>query len=319
MRFLTISIFLFWGFYYSLNAQILEAEKTLKTVNKDTVEGWKTGGLLGINFSQTALINWSAGGQNSIAVGGLLNLFANYKKGNAAFDNSLDAGFGMIRQGDNATFIKSDDKLDITSKYGQFAFKNWYYAGLLNFKSQMAPGYNLPNDSVKISDFLAPGYLLIALGMDYKPSKNLNLFIAPLTGKITFVNNQKLANAGAFGVKAAEYDNLGLLLKKGEKIRYEYGGYVRLFLKHDLMENVTFQTKLDLFSNYINNPQNIDVYWESLLNLKVNKFITTSVTATLIYDHDIDIPTYNSDKTIKSIGPRTQFKEVLAVGISFKF
>jgi hypothetical protein len=319
MRLKTLSIILIFCVPFTLISQIVDVEKALKTVNKDSIDGWKTGGLLGINFGQTALVNWSAGGQNSIAVGGLLNLFANYKKGNAAFDNSIDAGFGMIRQGDNAIFVKSDDKLDLTSKYGQFAFKNWYYAGLLNFKSQMAPGYNLPNDSVKISDFLAPGYLLLALGMDYKPSKNLNIFIAPLTGKITFVNNQQLANAGAFGVEAAQYNNLGVLVKKGEKIRYEYGGYVRLFLKHELMENITFQTKLDLFSNYINNPQNIDVYWESLLNLKVNKFITTSITATLIYDHDIDIPTYNSDKTIKSIGPRTQFKEVLAVGVSFKF
>ncbi|CAG0956370.1 MAG: DUF3078 domain-containing protein [Bacteroidetes bacterium] len=318
MRFTIITTFLYFSFFLA-QAQVLEAEKKIKEVNKDTIEGWKIGGILGINFSQTALVNWSAGGQNSIAVGGLFNLFANYKKGNSAFDNSLDAGFGMIRQGDNAQFIKSDDKLDITSKYGQFAFKNWYYAGLLNFKSQMAPGYNMPNDSVKISDFLAPGYLLIALGMDYKPSKNLNLFVAPLTGKITFVNNQQLANVGAFGVKPAEYDNMGTLLKKGEKMRYEYGGYIRLFFKQSLMDNVTFQTKLDLFSNYLNNPQNIDVYWESLLTLKVNKFITTSVTATLIYDHDIDIPTYNADKTIKSIGPRTQFKEVLAVGISFKF
>lgn len=310
------SIFLIYPLL--LFSQADEVYKELKRVNSDTIDGWKTGGLLGINFSQTALVNWSAGGQNSIAVSGILNLFANYKKGKSSWANSLDAGYGVIRQGENARFIKTDDKLDIFSKYRQLAFKNWHYAGLVNFRTQMAPGFNMPNDSVRISDFLAPGYVLLAMGMDYKPHKDFNLFIAPITGKLTMVNNTALANAGAFGVKAAEYDDLGQLIRAGEKLRYEFGGYIRMFYKTDLMENISLQTKLDLFSNYLENPQNIDVFTEVLLMMKVNKLITTSITATLIYDHDIDIPTYSSDGTLKSIGPKTQFKEVLAVGVSFK-
>jgi hypothetical protein len=177
----------------------------------------------------------------------------------------------------------------------------------------MTPGYNYPNDSVFISRMFAPAYTLIAIGMDYKPSDNLNLFISPLTGKFTFVNDERLANEGAFGVTPAEYDDLGTLITAGKKSRAELGGYVRFLYKRDVFENVNFLTKVDLFTNYLDNPQRIDINWEVLIALKVNKFITATIATHLIYDHDINI----TDKDGRT-GPRTQFKEVFAVGFSYK-
>jgi len=297
----------------SISAQTTEAEKHLKTQSKDTLDGWKTGGIASLNLTQVALTNWAAGGENSLSVNGLVSLYANLKKGNSTWDNSLDLAYGMLQQGsDDAR--KTDDRIDFTSKYGQKASKNWYYAGLVNFKSQMTTGYNY-TDSTKeeVSNFLAPGYLLGAIGMDYKPNEVFNLFISPITMKTTIVNDQTLADEGAFGVDPAEYDNGGTLTSKGKTTRSEYGGYLRALLKKDIMKNINLQTKLELFSNYEYATQ-VDVNWEVLIAMKVNKYISATLSTQLLYDHDVDILDKNG-----SIGPRTQFKEVIGVGISYKF
>ncbi len=302
------------------HAQVTEGEDILKTQSADTTDGWDFGGLVSINFTQVSLNNWAAGGESSMSLSNLVSLFADYKRGTSTWENDLQLGYGVLQQGDNNDWLKTDDKIELTSKYGKKAFKDWYYAALLNFKTQFAPGYNYPNDSVKISNFMAPGYLIGSIGMDYNPSKSFSLFIAPVTSKFTFVNDQTLADAGAFGVDPAEYSDLGVKTRDGSTSRSEFGGYMRMLYKRTVMENVTLQTRLDLFSNYQNNPQNIDVNWETLLSLKVNKWISASITATVIYDDDIDIAEdTNSDGVADSFGPRTQFKEVLGIGFNYKF
>lgn len=310
--------------FSNVNAQVVakadeEAEKTLKAQKTDTIQGWKTGGVFSLNFSQVSLTNWSAGGDNSISLNGITNLFANYKMGNSTWDNTLDLAYGLVKQGKDGT-RKTNDRIDFMSKYGQRAYKNWYYAALVSVRSQIAPGFNYPDDSTVISNFMAPGYLLGALGMDYKPNDNFNVFISPVTMRMTIVNDTKLADAGAFGVDKAEFNDMGILLSHGKKTRVEYGGYLRSLWKVDIMENVNLVSKLDLFSNYGDHPERIDVNWEVLIALKVNEYISATVSTHLIYDHDIDIAVDNNgDGIINAVGPRTQFKEVLGVGLTFKF
>lgn len=289
------------------SAQVLETEAGLKKVKTDLDPGWQKGGLFSLAFSQVSLSNWAAGGQNSISGNGFVSLYANYGKGTLAWNNTLDLGYGMLKQGKGST-IKTDDKLDFMSKAGLKASENWLYTGLVNFKTQLTEGYKSPTDKTVISAFLAPAYLLGAIGMDYKGVENLSLFMAPITGRITIVNDDKLSAAGAFGVTP------------GNKSRSEFGGYIRAAYKKDLMQNISFQTKADFFSNYLKNPQNIDVNWETLILMKVNKFITVSLATHLIYDDDVMINIdSNNDGTIDMTGPRTQFKEVLGVGLSYKF
>lgn len=307
---------------FSITAQTTEAEKAIRTVSADTIMGWKTGGLLGFSVSQASFTNWAAGGQNTMAIGGLVNLFAKYKSEHTSWDNMLDMGYGLLKQGKDAPFIKTDDKVDLTSKYGRKASKHWYYAALVNFKTQMTAGYNYPNDSVKISDLLAPAYALAAIGMDYKPSDKITAFIAPVTSKNTIVNNTMLANAGAFGVDPAIYDAEGKIITPGKKSRSEVGGYLRVVYQQTYFKDksVSITSKLDLFSNYKHNPQNIDVSWETIIGLKVNRFITTTITTHLLYDDDIAIAyDKNDDGIMDGKGPRTQFKEVIGVGFNVKF
>ena len=184
---------------------------------------------------------------------------------------------------------KTDDKIELFSKYGREFSKNLYISSLLDFKTQMTPGYNYPNDSLIISDFMSPAYLYLAAGIDYKPFDFLTAFISPITGKFTFVYNQSLANNGAFGVEPAIYDEHGNLLKKGKNSRSEIGGYIRLAFDKEILTNVTLKSKIDLFSNYLYKPQNIDIDWELLISMKINKYITVSISTRLIYDDDVMI------------------------------
>ena len=303
-------------------SQTTDAEKALLNKSTDTLAGWKRGAVIGVNFSQSPFNNWSAGGQNSLSINGLISVFSNYKNKNSAWDNMLDLGYGLLQQGKNNKFIKTDDKIDFTSKYGRNASKHWYYAALINFKTQMTPGYNYPNDSVEISTFLAPAYLLGALGMDYKPNSHFSAFIAPATAKVTIVNQQLLADAGAFGVDPASYDNSGTLLEHGKKVRNEFGGYVRMVYNNTFFQDksVSLLSKLDLFSNYVHNPQNIDVSWETIFGFKVNKYIAATLSTHLLYDDDIMIAVdNNNDGVVDATGPRTQFKQVLSIGFTYKF
>ncbi len=317
--------FLVFGLSPILWGQITDGEAKLRKQATDTIHGWKRGGVVSLNLAQTSLTNWAAGGQNSFAVNGLFSGFTNYKNEKIIWDNSLDLGYGLLKQGKNSDFMKTDDKFDFLSKYGRQAFKDFYYAALLNFKSQMTVGKDYTKDTAKISNLLAPAYLIGAIGMDYKPNSYLSAFIAPLTGKITIVNDQQLANAGAFGVNPATYDNMGNLLQKGEKSKSEFGGYIRLIytkndFKNEIFKGVSFTSKLDLFSNYLHNPQNIDISWETQIAFKVNKYISANINTHLLYDDDIAIAIdNNNDGITDKSGPRVQFKEILGVGFSYKF
>ncbi|GIV41244.1 MAG: hypothetical protein KatS3mg034_0554 [Vicingaceae bacterium] len=286
---------------------------------KDTVLGWKFSGIYNLNFSQSQYFNWASGGQNSININSLLSLNLQRLWEKSWFENQLDLAYGILSQ-QGQGIRKTDDKIEFLSRFGYRAFKNGYYAFLLNFRTQFAPGYNYPNDSVKISDFFAPAYIMGALGINYGPDKNITIFAAPLTTKITIVRDTMLANQGAFGVRPAEYDGNGQLLQPGQNIRYEIGGYIRIASKKEIMENVVWQIRSDFFSNYLNNPQNIDINAESIFNFKINKFLSASLSIAVIYDDDIIIKQdTNDDGIIDKQGPRTQFKEVFGLGVNYKF
>lgn len=307
------------GTSVSVYSQITDTEKKLRDKKIDSLDGWKIGGLVSLSGSQVSLTNWNSGGQNSISATGLVSVYATYARNKAVWENTLDLGYGLQRQGrkDNAFWIKTDDKIDLFSKFGRMASKKWFYSAMLNFNTQSTAGFNYPNDSVAISRFMAPGYMLLAAGMDWKPHKIFSAFIAPFTMKNTFVLDQTLANQGAFGVDGA--DTTGGTVLPGKKIRYEMGGYVRLVYDHAIMENIKITSKLGLFSNYLKNPQNIDVNWETLIQFKVNKYISATLSTHLIYDDDVDIAVFDDAGVQTAKGPRLQFKEVLGIGFAYKF
>ncbi|MCX6282654.1 MAG: hypothetical protein NTW31_00215 [Bacteroidetes bacterium] len=174
----------------------------------------------------------------------------------------------------------------------------------MNFRTQFSNGYNYPNDSVPISKFMAPGYVVVGLGITYRPATFFTLYVSPASGRFTFVLDDTLSNQGAFGVE------------KGKKIKGEFGPYVRADLNKDLTKNINLSSSLELFSNYLHKFGNIDVNWNLLFKLKVNKWLATIINCQVIYDDDVLIQTNPPEP---ANGLRTQFKETIGVGISYKF
>jgi hypothetical protein len=271
--------------------------------NVDSLETWKLGALGNLTFSRVSLTNWAAGGQNTVSANTLFSLYLNYKKNKTSWKNSLDLAYGIVKQGDKgeSEVIKSDDKIDFSSKAGRQIFNNkWYLSALMNVKTQFYTGYNYPNDSVKISDYMSPAYLILSVGMDYMPTDNFSLLLSPLTGKSTIVNSPSLSSAGAFGVAP------------GSKAKHELGGFMKAVYRNEFKEDIIIDTKLDLFSNYIEKPGNIDVSWEVLINLKVTKILSVNINTHLLYDDDIEFRDEKGwDKS------RIQFKEIYGVGLSY--
>ena len=284
------------------------------TIKIDSVKYWDINGNFGLNFNQVSFVNWAKGGENSISGTSFANLFANYKKNNWEWMNYLLMSYGLMRQGDEDTkFKKTEDRIELNSKLGYKQWKSIFWSFNMNFKTQFAPGYNYPNDTVKVSEFLAPAYLILSLGLDYKPTDYLSISFSPFTGRFIFVNDT---------IYSVRYG-----LSRGETFQPDFGWYFTAGFKHDsIFTNVGLATKLTLFQNYTdknkNNRKNIDVDWQARFLFKINTWLSASFNFHLIYDHDIQIPIYktvNGEKTLVGTGPRTQFMEQLGIGIVYKF
>lgn len=280
-----------------------------KTINKDAADTipkvWETGGLFNLNLNQGALKDWAAGGdRSSLSVASLLDLHAYYKKGKHQWDNTLEMAYGFV----NTTSLgsrKSDDRIDLLSKYGYELHKQWYLSALCNLRTQFSKGYSYPDNSSKVltSDFFAPAYILLSPGITYQPSNNFSLFLSPVTARWVIVNNDSLSVAGAYGVDP------------GKKSKVEFGAFASVNYKADLSKSASFQGRLDLFSNYQHDPQNIDIYWTNMLLVKVTRIITMNLNVDMIYDNDIK--TVKNDGSIG--GPTLQLKELMGIGLAVKF
>lgn len=263
---------------------------------KDTTY-WTNGGMFAINFNQVSFSNWAAGGLNSVSGVAKAQYFANYRKANISWDNILDLGYGLSKvQG--LVLQKNEDIIDLQSKLGIKAANKWFYSGMFNFKSQFAPGYSDKENLNRISDLFSPAYMFLSVGMDYKPSDRFSLLLSPVTGKVTIVSDDSLRV------------NYGLDIDKA--FRPEFGAYLKTALNVEIMKNVGLLSELGLFTNYLENPEKIDVDWKTSINMKVNKYISAQISTHLIYDFDTKDPV---EKNVAKV----QFKELIGVGFSYKF
>lgn len=307
--------------YKLFTAVLLSFSATSLLAQTDTTY-WKSGGISTLTFSQVSLTNWAAGGQNSAALNFNFGTFADYNKGRNKWENSLNVAYGLIKQGD-ADFEKSDDKLNIVTKYGyqiNTSSTKWYLSALLDFKTQFSKGFDPEDNVTVISDFMAPGYLVIGTGVDYYPNEFLSFTYIPLTGKFTFVNVQSLADNGDYGVDPAVFDADGVtVLTPGKNSRAELGSFFRAkYLKGN------FESRLELFTNYIDNFGDIDVNWQNGLVVQFSKVLSTNFFTQLIYDKDIKIGADdNGDGVIEEADgefkDRVQFKSVIGVGLTYQF
>lgn len=237
---------------------------------------WRTGASFGLNFSQVQLTNWAGGGQSSFAIGSLVVLEADYTKGKVFWTNYLNLAYGRIRQGNrDQRFNKTDDLLNFLSKYNYHINDGFFVTALADFRTQMDVGYeDTETGRNRISDFMAPGFLVASLGVTHLKKDLYSITLSPIASKFTFVMDERLAAAGAFGVDP------------GQRIRSEFGAALNAGYENEILTNVNFRTNLNLFANYTTLSR-VDVNWEGTLLLKVNDYLNTTIATQLIYDHDV--------------------------------
>lgn len=274
-------------------------------------EGWTHKGSFGINLGQSSYTNWAAGGQSCINGQGLLYYEIRYLKGKFKWDNVLNASLGYSFYDFKKKPVKTDDMIEFTSLAGIKATEHLDYSAELAFRSQFAKGYQYDKDSTHyVSKFLAPAYITLGVGIDWVPCKYFSLYFSPVTNRLTIVNDDYLASIGAFGVNDLDINDT-TIHAKSSKVRYEFGARAVAKLEWPIAKNIDFNSKLELFSNYLNHPERIDVDWQNMLVLKVNDWLNCNLATHLIYDYDI--PFYD-ETGAKIVGSKVQFKEVLAIG-----
>lgn len=279
----------------------------------DSTSRWTRVGDFSINFNQVNFTNWAAGGDNSVSGVSLLNYDATYDDGENSWKNKIILGYGLQYLGDD--YKKTEDKIDISSMYGRKIHEKWDAAMLASFKTQFAEGFDGDNDSVFISKFMAPGYIAIGPGFNYKPVEYFSIFMSPATIQWVIVNDQRLADEGAFGVTPAEYDTLGNVITHGKMVKLQFGASIKAAFKKDIAKNINLETTLELFSDYLHNPENIIVRWDVIFDFAVNSWLSAKLSTNLIYDDNIVI----NDSKGNPLGPRTQFKEMFGLGLAVKF
>lgn len=280
---------------------------------QDTItdEGnWEFSGFFQQNLNQVSFTNWAAGGENSFSSTSNARIDANFTERKISWENYLDMSYGIVKL-ENSPTRKNTDKIDLFSKFGRKINEKLLYSAIFNFQSQFDKGYNPSEPNEVVSRFMAPGYLTIALGLDYKPTDYLSLLFSPATGKFTFVMDDMLAAQGAYGVK------------EDENLNSEFGALLRLEFEKEVITNVNVNSRIILFNNYtdsdVSNRKNTDVDWVMGINMPVNKFITATVGFHLLYDHDVKIERDTTDNGEPIVGPATQFKQQFGLGVVYDF
>ncbi len=268
-------------------------------------EGWTKGGTFTLLLNQSAFDNWLAGGQNNIAGNLGINYDLNYAKGDWTWDNKLIVAYGLTKIED-ADLQKTDDRLEINSVVGKKASGNWFYSAFFNFRTQMDSAFDVDEDGneFQTTHFFSPAYFQFGPGMLWKKSDNLKVNIAPATARLIFVHEDFTNFTGDAAIAFNEAGGY-FGVEAGETTRFELGAAVGAYYKFNAMANVSVENILNLYSNYLEDPQNVDLDYTLNVVMTINKFLSTNLSFQTIYD----------DNAFKGF----QIREVFGLGVNFGF
>jgi len=284
----------------------LDKELKSKAIAKDAKDtsskSWKTGGLFSFNVSQASLSNWAAGGDDySLAAGVAISGFAFYKKGKHSWDNIVNFNFGYV----NTTSLggrKNDDRFDFLSKYGHELSPKLNATLLFNFRTQFFDGFTYADANTKTfsSTWLSPAYTLLGVGLDWKPVKNMSIFLSPLTARVTIVQNKTLSAKGQYGVDT------------GRTSKFQLGAFANIGYSANITKTLSYTGRLDLFSDYLNKPLNVAINMNNLFAVKISRVLFATWSFDLIYDDNVRQFGPNKDAA------RLQTKSLIGAGLLIK-
>ncbi|MBN1768306.1 MAG: DUF3078 domain-containing protein [Prolixibacteraceae bacterium] len=279
------------------------------------VKPWSTKGKIYTGITETFINDyWSKGGKSSMNSLSSMNYSANYSKKKLKWENSIDAKLGFIYYfGDDVEepFNKNSDNFEINTRFGFSAFKKWYYSGEANFKTQLIRDVDNGDPEVYKSALFSPAYLTFSGGFDFKPNKELSIFLSPLSLKTTFVTNPRVDET-RFGID------------EGKTRKSRMGITGRLNYSKKVFEDVNISTKNSVFLNlgskdgewqFFKVP---DFDTETSIDFEVNQFITTQINFHLVYDKEVESK-WEDDNGVEQKGTRLQIKQFLTIGAVYNF
>lgn len=269
-----------------------KTEETVSKIQEEKPNGWEKKGVATVLLNQASFNNWLAGGQSSISGNAGVKYDLNYKSDTWTWDNKLNANYGLTKI-NGQDLQKTDDRFEFNSLLGKKASGEWYYSFFFNFKTQFDSGFDPANSAIKISHFLSPSYTQFGPGMMWKKSDNLKINVAPATSKVIMVHKHFTDLGPAFGVA------------QGESSRYEFGAAINGYYKFNIMENVSAENILNLYTNYLEEVYNVDVDYTLNIVMKVNKYLTTNFAFQTIYD----------DNAYRGF----QTRQVIGIGVNYGF
>ena len=304
---------------------------------------WQRGASLGLDFSQLFQLNPRQGaGQNRIGAGSAFAYFAKYNKGNVAWDNQFSWQFGIQRlgagplsNGEEIPFQKAIDELRFSSKLGFRAKEESkiFYAADFGFLSQLTPTYagtaEFPgnflsdisgNNATPLAQLFSPAIMTISAGIDFKPNAKWSIYYSPVGGKFIVVANDDIAATGVHG-NPVDRDGDGNIIGF-DNVFAQFGSLLKIAHTNKYLDDkITFASNLALYSNYLQNPQNIDVDWTNELGYTIVKGLQLAVTLNLFYDDDVlvQITDYDSPNGVSGLGKRVSLTQQLLLKYNITF
>ena len=275
----------------ALTIQIQSIYSQEVTQESPPVSPWKKVGTFSFLVNQSSFDNWIAGGVSNISGAIGVNYDFNYSKANWSWDNKIIVAFGITKI--KAQDIqKSNDRLEWNSVLGKKAKGIWNYSLFLNFKTQFTDDLN--SETKGPTHILSPGYLQVGPGILWKKSDDLKVNISVATSKLIVVDKElTLPDDAYFGVE------------EGSSVRYELGASIGAYYKFTLMENITMENILNMYSDYLEDPQNVDFDYTINIVMGINKYFSTNLAFQAIYD----------DNAFQGL----QTRQMIALGINYSF
>lgn len=317
---------------YAQDASVKDMQATAqKTVTADTSKkpnknGWVHGANFTFGLTQIGNKNWIAAGGDDFSLSAALSLnaFANRQWGNRrqhTWDNMLDFNYGIV----NTTSLgvrKVNDRLDFVSKYG-FKPRKWTkttVSVLGQLRSQLTSGYEYDylgtDQKRRNSGFFAPAYITVAPGIEWKPNSWFSLFGSPLSARWVITSNGPYSYAAQGGVFNGQTETpLATLygVDPAKQSRGEFGTFVTATISKDIFQKkVAYYSKLDLYANYIKNPENVDIFWTNQFKVRLTKWLNVNYQLDMLYDDD------TKDPKNPSTALGLQVLSTFGVGVSVK-
>ena len=286
---------------------------------------WTNQLVTNINFGQTFLSQWAAGGYNNVSLSGTIDGSANYAKGKLIGTNHLVLDYGFLYSADKPILQKNKDRILFESKWGyETPVKHLAYSASFDFRTQFDNNYDYKTpaadgtDEPSVQDWLdarklksglfSPAYINLGIGVLWTPAPWFSLNVAPLSGGAVIVSIPELRKT--YGMELVDGNET-----EYKNHRMEFGAQLKLDMGWVINEVFSYTTQATLFYNYLTPKVEPRITWDNKISWKVARFFAINLSTFMIYDPCVLVRASQKGGALDSKG--VQFKEFFELGFTY--